>query len=187
MSFELEDVAGAPGFYDLYDAAEISWPLRVARRYFVPKNYERSLKIHEALGSKVLRGIVMKTAGRLRRERSESNYHIGNHGNALDRTANFAFKGSVFNEVVHGVLGAPAAMTSLSAILNEGLNPAVAIGTIPAMLNLGLVAVQRYNRARMIEFMDESLQSGETFTPGYHNWAGTDDRSHTNFVLPQAE
>ncbi len=164
-----------PGFYEVYDKSELSLPKRIARRYFITNNYERSIKIHERLGTKVLRSIVMNTVGRFRTETHPSNYHIGERGNPLDRAAKFAFKGSVFNEVVHGAIGYPAALFTAMDWMENG--PQLSVSAVNATFNLGLVAVQRYNRARMIGYLDHALHTGRGFTPEYQSWTDVDASS----------
>lgn len=51
--------------------------------------------------------------------------------------------------------------------------------------NIGLVALQRYNRARMVRFVDRRLQAGDEFNPGYENWLGVDARAAENFEASQ--
>lgn len=164
-----------PGFYDVYENSEISLPKRIARRLFITDNYERSISIHEHLGSKVLRGIVMKTAGRLRKETYNSNYHLGEEGSPLDRAAKFAFNGSVFNEVVHGAYGYPGAVFLAKDWVENG--PRLSANLALTALNLGLVAVQRYNRARMIRYLDRALHNGEGFSDSYQSWTDVDSSS----------
>ncbi len=186
MSTETRDKQEAPGFYDLYDQADISLPKRIARRYFVTKNYERSIRMHEMLGSKVVRAVVMNTVGRAHRESFTSNYRIGKRGNPLNRTSSFAFHGSVFNEAVHGAGAVVGAVGAVPAIIEQGPDlvgtPFLASGVL---FNLSLVALQRYNRARMIKFLDTALKAGREFRPGYHNWAGID--SVTQQTMEPAE
>jgi hypothetical protein len=167
-----------PGFYDVYDsfdASELTWSKRIARRYFITHNYERSIKVHEALGSKVIRKVVMGTAGKLRRERYNSNYHIGVEGSPLDRAAKYAFKGSVINEVIHGAQGYLLSAVAIKNLIEDG-NTSPFVATFGA-INLGLVALQRYNRARMINYLDDALSSGRGFSEEYQSWTDVDASS----------
>ena len=53
--------------------------------------------------------------------------------------------------------------------------------------NLALVALQRYNRARMIKRVDEELQTGNSFRAGYENDFGIDALAVANFHTAQLE
>ena len=54
-----------PNFHDLQANTEAGFIRRGLARYFTPRNYERSIKLHTCLGSPLIRKVVMGTAGRL--------------------------------------------------------------------------------------------------------------------------
>lgn len=164
-----------PGFYDVYANSDLPWTKRLARRLLITGNYERSIRLHKALGTRLVGALVMNTVGRLRKETYNSNYHLGEEGSPLDRAAKYAFKGSVFNEVVHGAFGYPAAIVATADWIENGPNFSPSL--VSAVMNLGLVALQRYNRARMIQYIDHALREGRGFSPEYQSWTDVDASS----------
>lgn len=135
-----------PTFYDLKKHAEAGFIRRGLARYFIPNNYQRSIKIHRALGTPIIRAVVMGTVGRMTSPGDGGNYRTDHSRSRLEAAINFAFRGSVFNEVVRFITNA-----------------------IGSSFNLGLVALQRYNRARMIQRADEELMQGSQFREDYKN------------------
>ena len=70
----------------------------------------------------------------------------------------------------------------MTANLAEGrLGISLAFNTAIAGSQLSLVALQRYNRARMVKRINEELANGATFRNGYENWAGIDARAMENY------
>jgi hypothetical protein len=174
-----------PGFYDLMDHSEANIVKRATTRYLTTRNYERSIKMYEAVGMRRFKNLVMKTAGRApwhKRTQSkgyESNYHMGTHKGRMEEAMNFAYHGSVFNEVVHAAVSvAPlGALASELAERNVDISAAGIINKSVLALNLCLVGLQRYNRARMIGVVDTALKAGKEFNPYYESWTGIDSRA----------
>ena len=48
-------------------------------------------------------------------------------------------------------------------------------------LNVALVALQRYNRARMLKRVNDELAAGESISYGDKNWTGVDYRAEVAF------
>lgn len=173
-----------PSVYDLQDHAEASLLKRGIARYLIPRNYEKSIKRHQALGSPVVRKLVMNTVGRLSRTGQGFNYRLDYRKSRIEASMNFALKGSVFNEVVHTVGAIPSALVLGDTLLagSRGVAaPAIALAGIAT--NLSLVALQRYNRARMIKTVDAELQNGYIFRDDYRNYLGIDARAVDGYIV----
>ncbi|MFI5212410.1 MAG: hypothetical protein ACHQTE_00425 [Candidatus Saccharimonadales bacterium] len=170
-----------PGFYDLEKNAEVGFVRRAFGRYLTTRNYDRSIKMHTMLGTPLIRKVVMGTAGRMHHSGSGGNYRLEGDKSKIEAATNFAYKGSVFNEVVHAVAALPsAAVVTMDALTNNfDVGAEINIGTFA--FNAALVALQRYNRARMIKRVDEELQEGATYRPGYENKFGIDHRAVENY------
>ena len=54
-------------------------------------------------------------------------------------------------------------------------------------INLGLVAVQRYNRARVAHIIDRGLRHGQYPDASYKNWLHLDGSTAEHFVLEQPQ
>jgi hypothetical protein len=68
--------------------------------------------------------------------------------------------------------------------LIEGRGTAVsAISIFGIGANLALVALQRYNRARMIQNVNSELKLGHVFREGYENYLGIDSRAVDNYII----
>lgn len=175
-----------PTFYDLTQHADAGPLTRAVTRYLVPRNPESSVRRHQRLGSPIVRKVVMGTIGRLISKPFESsNYRMSIRRGRMEGAMHFALKESAFNEAVHLIAG----LGGLSALGNEmaegrGID-FVGIGSFTA--NALLVALQRYNRARMVRFVDRQLQRGEEFRPGYRNWLHVDASAYENFVMIRDE
>ncbi len=61
----------------------------------------------------------------------------------------------------------------------EGKSPGQAVFWVG--LNTALVGLQRYNRARMTQRVNDELEAGHTFDPDYKNWLGIDGRAVENY------
>ncbi|HEX7483998.1 MAG TPA: hypothetical protein VF281_02495 [Candidatus Saccharimonadales bacterium] len=174
--------AERPGFYDLQENAEANLVKRGLTRYFTTRNYERSIKWHTRLGSPVIRKVVMGTVGRLiSRPGGGGNYRLDSDKSRIEAATSFAFGGSVFNETVHTIAAIPSGVAIVADIAESKYGEGLAINTGGAVLNLALVALQRYNRARMIKRIDEELQNGSTYKSDYENWTGIDNRAVENY------
>lgn len=170
-----------PNIYELEKNAEANIVKRGLARYLITQNYERSLKWHQRLGTPIVRKLVMGTVGRLSHSGSGGNYRLDDSRSRIEAATNFAVRGSVFNEAVHTVVAMPASVEVANAVLEGRYGTGVAVNAGLAGFNLALVALQRYNRARMVKRVDEELQSGATFREGYENWLGIDHRAVDNY------
>jgi hypothetical protein len=174
-----------PSFYDLQDHANTGIVKRGIARYLIPKNYEKSIQRHQALGSPIVRRVVMGTVGRLTTSGRGGNYRLDHKRSPIEASANFAFRGTVFNEVIHTVGALPSSI-SLANNLVEGRGVTVsALSIFGISANLALVALQRYNRARMIQNVDHELQQGIVFRDDYKNYLGIDSRAVDNYIIDQ--
>jgi len=172
-----------PSFYDLQDHAESNLLKRGIARYLIPRNYEKSIRRHRALGSPLVRKVVMGTAGRFSRSGQGGTYRLDSSRSPIEASANFAFRGSVFNEAVHTIGALPSSIIVAEKII-EGKGATVsAISVAGIGINLALVALQRYNRARMIQNVDTELSSGHVFREGYKNYLGIDGRAVDNYII----
>ena len=172
-----------PSFYDLQDHAESSLVRRGIARYLIPRNYEKSIRRHQALGSPIVRKVVMGTIGRTTTSGQGGNYRLDSSRSPIEASANFAFRGSVFNEAVHTIGALPSSFLLADSIIGgKGVTvPAISIAGIG--FNLALVALQRYNRARMIQNVDTELRSGNVFREEYINYLGIDSRAVDNYII----
>ncbi len=168
------------GLYELMAASEVGILQKGVRRYLFTRNYERSLRLHKAIGTPVMRKVIMGTVGRVIKPFTGGNYRLNKHLGKMESAANFAVRGSVFNEAWHTLVAVPQ-ITELMSEVASG-NPDIAtFNTAALAINLGCVAVQRYNRARISAYLDRQLQKGKEFDPAYKNWLGIDYRAqHTS-------
>ncbi len=124
--------------------------------YFLPKSIERSCRFYEVLGIRPFRYAVMNTAGILNKVlfsgENGSNYFIGQNNRTIGGLKNFDH-GLRFNETVHllvGVFMSPALsldFTRLDTLINWSLFAS----------NTYLIFLQRYNRARVYNTIDEKI------------------------------
>lgn len=170
-----------PSFYELQDRAEAGVIKRGITRYLTTRNYERSIKLHTYLGSPLTRKAVMATVGRNIPPGTGGSYRLDNSKSKIEAATNFAYSGSVFNEVVHTVGGLPVTSMVVSDVIEGKYGTGFVVNSLAAGASLALVALQRYNRARMIKRVDEELQGGNQFRSGYENWAGIDSRAVKNY------
>jgi hypothetical protein len=123
----------------------------------------------------------MGTVGRPIPPGSGGNYRLDNRKSRIEAATNFAFKGSVFNELVHTLFAVPGSYAIANNII-DGRFDITSVGNSAVVgFNLALVALQRYNRARMIKRIDEELLSGATYLPDYKNYLGIDARAVENY------
>lgn len=183
---EARDEAKRPTFQDLQDNAKTTVFRHALARYLIPKNYERSIRRHERLGTPIVRKVVMATTGKDRAApHFDSNYRLNRSRNPLERSVHYALYGSVYNEKVH-TLGALALEAGAACDFYNGGAVYNTVGVAATVLALGtqatLVALQRYNRARMIKRANEELANGATFSPGYRNSFGIDETAYTAYL-----
>lgn len=171
-----------PDFYELQQNAEAGIVKRGLTRYFFTRNYERSIKMHRMLGTPLIRKAVMGTIGRVvSRPGMGGNYRLDNSKSRIEAATKFAVNGSIFNEAIHTVAATPTSVEVATSIAEGRYGTGFIANAAGAGFNLALVALQRYNRARMIKRVDEELAGGATFRPGYENWLGIDARAVENY------
>jgi hypothetical protein len=126
---------------------------RLAAAYFSPKPFEKNGKIYEYLGIKQFKKALMGSAGKLLRAKKPDafNYFIGQKI-STERLEIFA-AATLLNESVHvmGQVGLGGLLLIDFAYGNYGLAAASGIVSIP---NLYLIALQRYNRERILNVLD---------------------------------
>ena len=172
-----------PSFYDLQDHAESSLVRRGIARYLIPRNYEKSIRRHQALGSPIVRKVVMGTIGRTTTSGQGGNYRLDSRRSHIEASTNFAFRGSVFNEAVHTIGALPSMIVIADGLIEGRPSVASAVSVVGCGFNLALVALQRYNRARMIQTVDTELRSGNVFREEYINYLGIDSRAVDNYII----
>lgn len=129
-------------------------------------------------GSAIVRKAVMGTADRLtpKEPNYDSQYRLNRTKGKLEAAAEFALGGSVINEGIHtGMFVVTEVGLLLGEILGDIESSGAAIGT--AIIHLPLIALQRYNRSRMIQRVNDELANGAVFDLGYRNSFGIDSRA----------
>lgn len=179
-----------PTFHELQDNAQSGLLRRATARYLIPRNYDRSIRRHERLGTPIIRKVVLFAMGRYKPEvLTHSNYALDKERGRLESSVDFALRGSVRNERIH-MQGLGMEAVAMGAFLDLGLTGGEGVSAIiGASLCAGvmavhgeLVALQRYNRARLIKRADEELAQGAQFSPGYTNEFGIDERAYRRFL-----
>jgi len=167
-----------PTFNELRDNAEAGIVRRGLGRYLFSSNPERSIKMYTYLGMPLLRKAIMSSYGHLFPGGPMGNYRTNPDKSMIERSTRFTVGGSVFNEGLHTAVAANATHDLINNIV-DGRNPTVS--AIAVGVNTALVGLQRYNRARMSQRVNEELEAGRTFDPDYKNWLGIDGRSVENY------
>ncbi len=186
MSENFEVQSENPTFHDLQAHAEAGFVRRALTRYLVPDDPTASIERHERFGTPLIRSAVMKTVGRvISRPGGGGNYRLDHTRPPIEAANNFAFRGSVFNESLHTYSAVSHISDVVSDVLQYDYTASTAGSALGVGFNLGLVALQRYNRARMIQRVDQELQVGHTFPSQYKSWTGIDARAHGNFMAAQ--
>lgn len=176
-----------PTFRDLERNAEAGIVKRGLARYLFTHNPDRSIKMHTMLGTPVVRSVVMGAVGRIFSPGSGGIYRTDHSRSRLEAATNFAVRGSVLNEAIHTVFGVPATAEAVMSAADGRFGTGFILNAVGAGVNLSLVALQRYNRAKMIKRADEQLEAGNQFRPDYENWLGIDARAVENYrtTLPE--
>ena len=178
--FELE-----PTVNDLMEYSEASVARRALTRYFFTRNPEKTIQRHEKLGTPLIRQLVMGTVGRLfpRNHQGWSNYRLDKTKRPIDAAMRFAVSGSVFNEVIHTAAAAHNIAVIASDVMTSVHRLEGLASSTPGFfaLNVALVALQRYNRARMLKRVNDELAAGESLGYGDRNWTGVDYRAEVAF------
>ena len=150
---------------------------RGVARYLIPRNFEASLRRHNRFGTPIIRALVMGTIGR--KETSEqSGYRLRKTLPPLDAATDFALRGSAINEATHlsfsafnGIAVGLGVHFTGSHLMELFL---LSYLTMTSSLDAMGIAVQRYNRVRLLTYVDKKLKRDAEFTPDYRNWFGLD-------------
>jgi len=167
-----------PTFQELEQNAEAGVVRRGIARYLITQNPERSIKMHTMLGTPLVRKAVMGTVGRIFPSGNGGNYRLDRNKSRIEAANNFALNGSVANEGLHTGAVMQQGYELVSHLIGHG---DVAFNSTAIGINLALIALQRYNRARMVKRVDEELSEGNQFRPDYKNWLGIDARAVENY------
>lgn len=156
-----------PSFNDILDNNDAGLGGKILSRYLFSRNPERTEKLHRFLGAAITRKLIMGTYGKYYPRRAGSNYRTDPNVSRLESATNFAVGGSVFNELYHTAVAA----AYIPSLLDGNVEQYNLFGFA---LNMALVSLQRYNRARMTIRINEELAKGETYSPSYSNYLGID-------------
>lgn len=178
-----------PNFNDILDHSEAGFVKRSVAKYLFTKNPDRSVKFYEYLGMPLFRRFVMGTAGRMAPPGTNvhNTYRTDKSKSMIERSTSFAVGGSVVNEALH----TPFFLYHGSNLI-EGQSPVV--NGIAFGVQSALIGLQRYNRARMIQRVNEELADGQTYDYAYTNWLGVDglavaryeDNNHIDIVKKES-
>ena len=116
--------------------------------YLKPREFERG-RFYEYLGVKGFKKLLMNTLGRFVKSNYSNSYYIGSERN-IDSLLSFE-KYARFNEKVH-LLGS---FFSFAGLFGDNYFPLIS-GLFLA-LNVYCCLVQRYNRARVINTLEEHI------------------------------
>jgi hypothetical protein len=168
-----------PTVYDLIRIAPGSDLTRLAVRCLFTPDYEKSIWLHETFGTQVVRKVIMRTIGRVWwwGKKAGTNYHTDPSIPRIEADTNYSVIGSAITELLHATLAIQCTYTAATKILVSGDWTTGKICLSGAALNSALIAVQRYNRARMMQRIDGELRNGAEYSPDYQNWAGIDARA----------
>jgi len=159
---------------------------RALGHYLFPRNPNLSVKIYRALGVPIIRKAVMGTAGKASwlRGHNGNNYRLDTDDyGRMTAEMDFAAKASVFNEAVHTAATIQVLPVLIDSLIDLDKIDVATTGNFASAsanfalfaFNAALVALQRYNRARMTVSINKSLEEGERFDEGYRNWLGLDN------------
>ena len=181
---------------------ELGFARRALSRYLFPKNIDASIRRHERLGTPIVRKVVMGTVGRAAFRLFPNHQDLFNYflpEPSLEGAMSFSTKGTVVNEAIHMGVAAEIALTNLHTgnytqpFVEAFANPTwyhtgdLLISTPSAIaINLGLVAVQRYNRARAARVANRALEHGHYPNSSRENWLHLDGRTSQHLIDEQA-
>lgn len=177
-----------PSIYDLIAHAQPNERYNRVPKFLIPTDYERSIDHHKRFGTPTLQRLFMKVG-----RRTPGSCLDPSAKSRLEAVVDFAFKQTVVNEklglltlAAGGALGGVSAVGAAEA--QGGGAEVVAVGAMTlgfVAVKSGLVAIQRYNRARLMRVADRLLQRGDQFDPGYTNSYGVDARAMKAYVMEQ--
>ncbi|MEI6849872.1 MAG: hypothetical protein WCK29_02450 [archaeon] len=127
---------------------------RIRSFYFEPKYFEKNGRIYELLGVKLFKNMLLSYSEKHGRSRSKelkgSNYYLG-ADLSEDSLKKFESK-TRYNEKVHLVTGLLFAANSIFNFAMEENLMGITF-TLPAIIDLYLISLQRYNRTRIYEIL----------------------------------
>ncbi|OLT04521.1 hypothetical protein BJF90_22045 [Pseudonocardia sp. CNS-004] len=146
-------------------------------RYLIPRDAHASVRRHERFGSPLVCKVVMGTVGRMTRAGEGTNYRLDGSRPPLEAVTGFAVRGSVINELIHLAAAVYTVLPVIAGLAAGRFGATFVINAVAVAVNVALVALQRYNRARMVRAADRFLAAGHGYRAGYRNWAGLDRRA----------
>lgn len=177
----LEDspLSERPDFNDIMDNTEVGVFKRGLTRYLFSRNPERTEKTHKIFGASIVRTAIMSTYGRLLPRYPYSNYRTDRDKTRVEGSTRFAVGGSVVNEGLH--TGA-ALHQSYELLQDFAAGQSFSVHAVAFGINTAFVSLQRYNRARMVQRVNEEFQNGNGFDYSYTNWLGLDSVAMHNYL-----
>ncbi len=132
---------------------------KISDAYFEPKFFERSGRLYECLGVRSIKKGIMSTVGILHKTLGEhkyaGSYFVGQEDRSVDALRDFE-AGTRFNESVHLFFGLYSASSTIYNFMDDSsffyFNGALTLA------NIACVMVQRYNRARVYNTIEQKLE-----------------------------
>jgi len=163
-SRELPIIGGVSDLENILDSeTDRSVIKKLTDWYFVPKSFERSGRLYEALGVRPFKKLVMGTFGRLHElcgyDKTSSKYFIGQY-----RSKKSLKKFEVntrLNELIHAPLTAYFVYKLAEDLANNNYD-VVIINGIGLLINGYCTMLQRYNRARVYNTLDKLAERNPT-------------------------
>ena len=150
---------------------------RIADAYFTPKAFEKDGKVYEFLGVKIVQKLLMSAVRKMFRRTEGMDevagmYFIGKRRRTRDLET--FVKGTRFNEAYHlSFVPFGVYLTGEPTIQNNTL--LMAMNSAILILNVGLVMLQRYNRARVYTALEHRKTRDGTYRLATEGW----DRART--------
>lgn len=139
---------------------------KIAEVYFRPKAFEKSCRLYEMLGVRVFQKLVMGTIGNLaklfkgHRTGSSFNYFVSQIDRNLKRLKRFESVGTRFNELVHTPLTYLTGYTAFEEFSRGDIEGGLYYVGF-SLANAYCTMLQRYNRARVYNTIEQKLESAE--------------------------
>jgi membrane associated rhomboid family serine protease len=173
----------APTLHDLRRYAGTGRLRTALVRYLISRDPAASVRRHERIGSPLVRRLVMSTVGRFSRSGEGTSYRLDLGRAPLEAVTAFALRGSVVNEAVYTAGLLYSARNLVEDVIAGRYGPGFVANAVAALAHAALIALQRYNRARMVRAADRMLALGHGYRADFRNWAGLDrqalQRHHT--------
>jgi membrane associated rhomboid family serine protease len=129
------------------------------------------------MGTPLVRRLVLAVVGRFARSGEGGVYRLDLTRAPLEAVTAFALRGSVVNEAVHTAGLLYSARSVVEGVLADAYGPGFAANAVAVVAHVALIAVQRYNRARMVRLADRMLALGHGYRADFRNWAGLDQQA----------